>query len=290
MTLETFHPKFRQFEVNGPGDDNVLIQHHFGSPDHSKISGPNPKKVYHKGPWRIFRLNDAWVYEYRDITQQNPKHSIWGVFSENHMSIDIYADNIGEERYKNGRFEALTLFQTDQMLFAKLLCDRHGLILHSNGFDMKGKGILLAGESGAGKSTLSRMLKNQGAEILCDDRMFVRTDINRSIIYGNWCHGTVPDTSVVSSPLKAIFFLGRSSGNRIEKLENKREVARNLVRSLVKPLFTPDGWEKTFDFIEMIIHNVPCYKLEFDLSGRICDMIGELLGQKPQTGLNGGII
>ncbi len=33
ITDNTFHPKFKLFDVDGPEDDNILINHHFSIPE-----------------------------------------------------------------------------------------------------------------------------------------------------------------------------------------------------------------------------------------------------------------
>jgi len=151
----------------------VVINHHFSLPD--SIIETCEHEIYNKSQWQVFKTGTAWTFKYHPVFPEDPPYSVTGVFNTAHTKVDVYTDDINEECYKNGRFNTLTLLNTDQMLFAKLLCDRNGLILHSNGFNINGNGILIAGDSGAGKSTLSGMLKKRGFEILCDDRMFVKT-------------------------------------------------------------------------------------------------------------------
>ncbi|MDX9786766.1 MAG: hypothetical protein RBT11_08315 [Desulfobacterales bacterium] len=273
ITENTFHPKFRQFEVEGPGADNVLISHYFHSPNTPRADEMANQEIYHKDRWRIFKTDEYWIYQFRSLFPADPGHSAVGVFSADHKVVDIYAVDIGEEKYRNGLFNALTLFNSDQVLFSKLLCDRNGLMIHSNGFDMNGKGILLTGPSGVGKSTLSRMLKRHGFRILCDDRMFVTARGTDFWIHGNWCHGTVPDTSAGSVPLKAVLFLEQFAGNHIEDLIERRGVSHQLLRALVHPFLTPDGWEKTFDILAALVRQVKCFRVQFDLSGDICGKI-----------------
>ena len=277
ITENTFHPKFRQFEVDGPGDDNVLISHFFDSPYPTDELAQGAKEVYNKDQWRIFKTDNAWIYRFTSLSPLDPGHAAVGKFSHDHQVVEIYPVDIGKEQYRSGRFTALTLFNSDQILFSKLLCDRNGVIIHANGFDIGGNGILLAGVSGAGKSTLSQMLKKRGANILCDDRMFVRRDEDIFNIYGNWCHGTVPDTSALSAPLKAVFFLEQADENLLEKIEDRNAVTHRVLQALVRPFLSLDGWTQTFQTIEAFVRKVSCYRLQFDLSGDICDMIYDML-------------
>ena len=60
ITDNTFQPKFKHFEVDGPGTDTIFLWHHFS------LSGLNltdlGKKVYQKPPWAIYRKDDVWIY------------------------------------------------------------------------------------------------------------------------------------------------------------------------------------------------------------------------------------
>ena len=277
ISEKTFHPKFKLFETDGLGNDNIILNHHFYLSDTVDSSCSKKAEIYNKNQWRIFKTRNSWIYKYTPVFAEDPGHPAIGKFNEDHTVVDIYSDAITDEYYKNAQFSALTLFNTDQVLFAKILSDRRGLIIHSNGFDISGKGILLTGDSGAGKSTLSQMLKQKGFEILCDDRMFVKYSKNDFWIHGHWCHGTVPDVSSISVPLKAIFFLEQAKNNTIIKIEDKKTLSLGLFRSIVKPFLSPNGWDATFTILEEIIQQIDCYTIKFNLDGDICDEICNLM-------------
>ncbi len=269
----TFHPKFKLFEVDDPGDDNVMIHHHFSMPKNDE--GVNSKAVtlYDKDQWRILKTDTTWIYHYTPKFPEDPGKPVTGIFNDNHTSAHIYSTHIDEDEYKHGNFPALTLFNTDQILFAKLLSHRDGLILHSNGFNIKGRGVLLAGASGSGKSTMSGMLKEHGFQIFCDDRMFIRRDGTGFRIYGSWCHGSSPDVSPGSLPLNLILFLRHSKLNKAVLIKNKKEAAQKLINSMVKPFLNPEGWISTIDILQDMAFRINCYEVFFDMSGKICEEI-----------------
>ena len=275
----TFHPKFKLFEVNGHGEDNVTIRHHFHLSDYLTDKKTYNNQIYQNESWNVFRTDNSWIYKYNPLPVEKTGSPVIGLFNNNHTAIDIYAPDIDEIRYKEGNFNALTLFNSDQLLFSKLLCDRKGLILHSNGFDIFGNGILLTGKSGAGKSTLSKMLKKRGFQILCDDRMFIKQK-DKFYLYGNWCHGTVPDVSSITVPLKAIFFLEKSKNNLIQKIDDKKTIFPQLLTSVVRPFLSRKEWNSTLITLEAIVDSTRCYKIKFDLSGQICQIIDELFKNK----------
>ena len=274
----TFHPKFKQFEKTGPGKDNITVHHHFYLPNFLQYLDATGKEIYRNEQWLIIQTKNHWIYKYNPLPAEGLGFTVIGIFNHNYIAIDIYSPDTDEIYYKKGKFSALTLFNSDQILFSKLLCNKKGLIIHSNGFDISGNGILLIGESGAGKSTLSNMLKNKGFKILCDDRMFIKQK-EKIYIYGNWCHGTVPDVSSAIAPLKAILFLEKSKHNSIQKMDNKNMIFQKLITSVVRSFLTREELNSTLNTLEAIVNETKCYKIKFDLSGEICDLIKDLFNK-----------
>jgi len=270
MTDATFHPKFKLFEVAGPGKDTISIQHHFGLPD---LNGQNlGKEVYRKPPWAIYKKGDSWIYTGISPTRGDESIHRVAVFNNGHTRVRIYNDQTREDSFIKGDLHSLTLFPTDQILLARVLADREGCYLHSSGVILDGNGLLFVGHSDAGKSTISTMLQGK-AEILCDDRMIVRKNENGFRIHGTWSHGDVPDVSPSSAPLKAILFLEQAPKNRIIPVDDRKEIIRKLLACLIKPFETKDWWDKTLRLVEKMSREVPCYVLKFDKSGEVVDLI-----------------
>ncbi len=278
ITSNTFHPKFKRFEVPGPGIDNVTIYHHFEMPESYHETILNAIEVFKNDQFQIYKSDHLWIYQYTAICSEDLVSSAIGTMNRDYSEIHIHTRNVDPEQYAKGYFPALTLFNTDQMIFAKLLTDRNGLMIHANGFNINGNGILLAGVSGSGKSTLSRMLKDRGHEILCDDRMLLRKKDGRFWIFGNWCYGSHPDVSSGCAPLKGFLFLEKSLRNRITDMRDQKTVMQRLLQVLVKPLLDSDGWQKYFTTIEDLLNNDVFFLLEFDLSGNIRSEIMNYFG------------
>ena len=268
----TFAPKFELFRVDGPGGDTISIRHHFTLPD---LNGQDlGQEIYRKPPWAIYKRDGSWIYMgiSPDGSDDHP-HRV-AVFNHGHTRCRIYHPD--EKAFRKGDLHALTLFPSDQILLARVLADRLGCYMHSSGAILDGQGLLFVGHSEAGKSTISRMLQDH-VEVLCDDRNIVRRQPDGFWVYGTWSHGEWPVVSASSAPLRAILFLEKAPENRIEALGDRREIVRRLLACLIKPLETTDWWEKSFDVVEQMAREVPCYTLRFDKSGQVVEVLKRLV-------------
>jgi len=268
---ETFHPKFKHFEIDTAGRDTISIRHHFFLPD---LNGQDlGKEFYRKPPWAVYRKGNSWIYLWISPRQGDKSLHRVVVFNSDHSRARIYNDK--EETFIKGNLHSLTMFPTDQILLARILADRQGCFLHSCGVNFGGKGLLFVGHSEAGKSTMATMLKGK-AEILCDDRIIIRKQPQGFEIYGTWSHGDIPDVSANSAPLRAMMFLERANKNQLILLEDKKEITKRILACLVRPFVTADWWEKTLLLVDKIAQEVPCYALRFDKSGRVVDILRKL--------------
>ncbi len=276
FTEKTFDPKFKKFRAAGPGDEMIILRHHFSLKELnvSDLIENSGKEVYRRAPWAIYSKDRSWIY--LGIAPQKCDKTIHcaAVFNEDHTRGRIY--NNSEALFRQGNLHSLTMFPSDQILLARTLADRQACFFHAAGMIINGKGFLFVGHSGAGKTTAAKMLKKQG-EVLCDDRIIVRHHTNGLRIHGTWSHGDLADVSAASAPLSAILFLEKSPANRLVPVTKQKETAQLLVQYVVKSLVTADWWEKILALIENIAGEVPAYRLQFDKSGRINDTIEKLL-------------
>lgn len=258
----TFDPKFKPFQVDGLGDDNLSLRHysHIPAPSEYRLG----QEVYHKSPWVIYRHKQAWIYLGASKDEYISTPQVLAIFDQEHNHGAIYRNN--EKPFEN--MESLTGFPSDQIILARALAVRQGCYFHASGFVLDGQGLLFIGHSEAGKSTMIKMLRGQG-EILCDDRIIVRHWPEGFRIHGTWSHGELPDVSPASAPLKAIFFLEKASENKIILITSNEERLSLLLSHIIRPLVTADWWEKMLDLIGQMSSEVPIYRLLFDKSGQV---------------------
>lgn len=262
----SFKPELRSFAVDGSDEDNVTIRHYFELPD---LQGKDlGTEVHRKAPWAISRKGEAWYYLGISPNASDPTLHRVAVCNSDHTHITIYNTPRDEARIRESGFESLSLFPTDQIWLAPVLADRQACILHSAGVILNGQGLVFVGHSDAGKSTTATMLKGS-AEILCDDRIIVRRWKNGFRVHGTWSHGDVPDVSPASAPLRAVLFLHQDTRNEIVPLDDKKEIWKRLLATLIKPAVTSEWWQKELDVLEQIVNQVPCYTMHFDKSSEI---------------------
>ncbi|MFA4992267.1 MAG: radical SAM protein, partial [Candidatus Omnitrophota bacterium] len=264
----TFHPKFRLFEADGPGKDMIYIRHYFSLPELD--AADLGEERYRRPPWAVYRNNGSWIYLGISSEEGNKDLHRVVVSNHDHSRVNIY--NNREDSFLKGNSPSLTMLSSDQMLLARVLADRQGCYLHSCGVNFNGNGLLFAGHSESGKSTMAAMLRGK-AEILCDDRIIIRKSQKGFNIFGTWSHGDVPDISGNSAPLRAIMFLEKSDKNLIIPIKDKKEKIKKILPCLIRPFVTVDWWDKTLSLVGDMAMSVPCYELRFDKSGRIAETL-----------------
>jgi hypothetical protein len=270
LAEDTFAPIYDKFRVETPGTDLVTLRLHAALPARSDLR--LGKEVYRKPPWVITRQPGGFAYlgVSSDDTAGDPY--MVAIFDRQHNQGSIFNR---AEYYQNKNLTALSTFISDQIWLARALAERQACYLHSSGIILDGKGLLFVGHSDAGKSTMLKMLRGKG-EILCDDRNIIRRWPEGFRVHGTWSHGELPDVSPASAPLQAIFYLEQAPSNELIPIEDKRERLGRMLSHVVKPLVTVDWWEKILDLAGQAAAEVPAYRLRFDKSGRVVDLLQDL--------------
>ncbi len=274
-----FKEELAAFQVEGPGDDNVTLRHHFELPDlKGKDTG---EELYRKAPWAISRKNGTWFYKGISPTAGDPDLHRVAVFTADHAHATIYSPPRDGKRILKDGWHSLSLFPTDQIWLGPLLADRSAVLMHSGAAVVNGQGLVFIGHSSAGKSTTMELLKASSeveATILCDDRNVLRKWPDGWRVHGTWSHGTTADVSPAEAPLRAILFLKQDTRNELVPLTDRKEIWKRLLATLIKPMVTAEWWQKELDVLEKIVAEASFYTMHFDRTGAIVPELGRLAG------------
>lgn len=265
----TFIDKLQSFEVSTPGDDEVRVQYHFALPIVQESS--YGRLVYERAPWRIYHSLQGWSYVGFTPDSSNSLYQIVQIDS-NLQQIDVYFPD--DVFFKRGGLQSVVLIPSDQIILAPILAERQACLIHSAGLIFNGAGLLFVGHSEAGKSTMVKLLRDE-SEILCDDRIILRRWPDGIKIHGTWSHGEIPDVSPASAPLRALLFLEKALHNALVPM-TPGEVARALPQYVIKTLAGREWWIKTLDLVEHVAREVPAYRVQFDKSGAIKELLRQL--------------
>ena len=245
---EEIVPAYRPFI--GPGKTDITLRLHQGLPD--TLIGD---KAFDCPPiWSLYRENGTSVIK------------IYHQFSGLERTLVLPCALEKADLYfadKSGRLLDPFYGPTMELLMVNYLAQGRGVIIHSCGIAMNGRGILFVGESGAGKSTLATMWDQEdGVEVLSDDRTIVRKNGHHFWIYGTPWHGDARLASPRGVRLERIFFLRHGQENSIKEIEGIDPVSQ-LLTSSFPPYWDPQGMAFTLEVFTDLTARVPCQELAF---------------------------
>ena len=269
FNANTFHRKLHPFIVSELGDDVIDLKYYFSLP--TVTTYQSKSLIYNRPPWRIYCVDSVYIYEGIGGNASNLTYQVGEInFEEKKIRIYFPDSNL----FERGNFETITLIPTDQIILVPILAERQACLVHSAGLIFNGAGLLFVGHSEAGKSTMVKLLRDE-SEILCDDRIILRRWPDGIKIHGTWSHGEIPDVSPASAPLRALLFLEKAPHNALVPM-TPGEVARALPQYVIKALAGREWWMKTLDLVERVAREVPAYRVQFDKSGEIKQLLRQL--------------
>jgi hypothetical protein len=247
------HPVYQPFSSNDKSD--IVLRLRQGT-QHV----PAGKKVFDCAPvWTLYRGNGKWVIKL--FTDKRVPHA------ERVMVLNP-SRRRGELHVKMPPHEAPFVVDpfhgpTAELLMVHYLAQGKGILLHSCGIELDGKGILFVGHSGAGKSTMARLWKvGEAVPILSDDRIIVRKKDGVFWMYGTPWHGEGNFASPHGCRLDKIYFIRHANENRIRKTGEIEAISRLLTCSF-PPYWDKEGMEFTLDLLTDLGTGVPCHDLGF---------------------------
>jgi len=133
-----------------------------------------------------------------------------------------------------------------------------GLEVHALGLvDDDGSGYLFLGHSGAGKSTTANLWKQQrGVRLLSDDRIILRWQDGKILMYGTPWHGDAGVASPDCAPLSAIFLLEQASEDELLPLPQGKAAAELFARAFV-PHYVKSAIQYSLEFADQVTRTIP---------------------------------
>jgi hypothetical protein len=219
--------------------------------------------------------------------------AVWKLYRQDGgLRLECRSEAFGEDPYKIATFdESFTRgviefraelsspemhpldYPLDEVLMTTLLSRGHGAELHGCGIiDEEGRGHLFVGQSGAGKTTIAGLWGDRAHDIVSDDRVIVREQNGRMMMFGTPWHGEASLSSSASAPLAGIYLLAQSPENSLDLLGPGESVAR-LFSCAFPPFYDAQGMQWTISFLHRIAQRVPVRALRFAPTPAAVDLV-----------------
>jgi len=267
----TFAQQLDPFRVEDTGHDLLTLHHHFELP--ATVDSRGMTHIKANIPWTISRAGTRWIYDGYRRYPAGPRRFMRAEWDADHTCGEIYHEN--DAQFRRGRLTSLTGMPTDQILLARVMANRTGCLIHASGVAIDDEGLLFVGHSSAGKSTIARQLSHYG-KVIAEDRVAVRCMPDGFALFSTWCQFDLPTIDPITARLRAVCFIEKSETNRAILLTDRQEILRRLIPCLVKPFTDAEWWNMTLTMIDLLVQQVPIYRLPFNHSGRIAEILSAL--------------
>jgi hypothetical protein len=264
-------PRIKQSEIRAAyrpfistDDPDIALRMHMDSPEI-----PGGEKIFDSLPiWALYRHNDSLIIKLFE-TMNGLKRAL--CIHRDFNQADLYFTE------PNGSFIDPFFGPTIELLMVNYLARIGSIIVHACGIDHGGKGLLFVGESGAGKSTLTRIWnKENGVEILSDDRIIIRKMNDQYWMYGTPWHGDAKFASPAKVKLEKVFFIKHGRANFIKAVSGTFPVLQFLKASF-PPYWDKNCMEFAMEFFNDLVAAVPCRELSFVPDAGIVEFVDNLL-------------
>ncbi|MBP7865828.1 MAG: hypothetical protein KA419_07740 [Acidobacteria bacterium] len=177
------------------------------------------------------------------------------------------------EEEAGSRVEDPFCYPLDQILIMLYLATRGGVIVHAAGVGTNRGGCVFAGRSGAGKSTLTRQLAGRkGVRALSDDRVVIRKIDGGFRMYGTPWPGEAGIALNAWTPLRRLFFLCKSSEDRLVPL-TPGEAMERLMPVVSVPWFSRELIVPQLAFLDELLAAVPAFDLHFRPTPAVAELL-----------------
>lgn len=166
-----------------------------------------------------------------------------------------------------------------RVLYAHLVVERDGLLVHAAGVVRDGLAYVFLGPSGSGKTTVARL--SSDAIVLSDDMVIVRTTKNGVRAYGVPFRGDFPEAprSNVAAQVAGLFCLRKGDDHSLQPLPKVHALAE-LVACVPFVMTAPAMSRRVMAIGERIVHHLPVNALTFRRDAGFWPLIASRDGKK----------
>lgn len=223
--------------------------------------GPNTGELifsYDKA-WALYTDKAGFIIKWFD--DKNRDKILWTVKSSHNFEESFIYCNYDNDT--SSLITSVVLHHTLRFLMQLILVDNLGMLVHSAGGTFQGKGVVFPAVSGGGKSTFARLLSSSPeSRFFTDDRSIIRKIDGKWLAYGTPWPGEEEIARNDKAPLAALVFLSHGDRNEIIPIDSQQALQRLIQVSSIH-WFDAKRVNKSMDFLEQIIEEVPLYELRF---------------------------
>lgn len=250
-------PPFDRFitERPSPPDIHVTVRIVRALPVFSK--GPLRFDACH-GLWSLFESDSGLLLECLDTRTLEPR--IHALVSPDFSTVE--AAVLEQTIEGTTGWVPMQVFNpvVELCLVSRVALDG-GIVLHAAGVLSSHQGLIFTGPSGAGKSTLAQRFADQGASVLSDERIILRTDGEQIIAYGTPWVGSGRHAMNASGSVTGLYCIRHGAeAHRIETMNPGHIVSAILQQSFL-PHWDRPAMNATLAFLGALIQRVPCRRL-----------------------------
>jgi hypothetical protein len=261
--------QFRNFIYSGPSE--VLINIHALPLIVKNFEAPN----FQSGNWILYEIDKNSIFQLH-FSGSFPDYEIQTLaLNRDRQSGDLYPGTNFRNSPQTGALK-VPPFIFDEILTASILAARRGLIFHACGIsDFDQQGLMFVGVSGAGKSTVANIWQAAGAKLLSDERVAVREQDGKYLLYGTPWHGTGQISIPDSAPLKKIFIIRHAAKNVARPLRTAEAITLLMARSYL-PFWDRKDMAFSLQFLDELCQSIPVYELGFVPDASMVDYVNSI--------------
>jgi len=221
----------------------------------------------------IYRFNRKVFLVFGPVRSTGTPYMI-AVSTDEVREVAVYINRAYGREFAHNVAARLLQYPLMPILTVYALAARDGLMVHGCGIEARGKGYVFAGKCGEGKSTMARLWENRGV-ILNDERVVIRHNHGRFMVYGTPWNGEYGSASPAGAPLEAVFFLSHGEEDHADPTTQVEAAALLFARSF-PPLWDEQGLQSCLEFISDLVAEVRTYRLKFAPTKEVVELIRRL--------------